>query len=386
MTITSSSTAPLRGIRVLDLTRLLPGPACTLHLADLGAEVIKIEDTDLGDYASKPVRTLVNRNKRAIRINLKTEAGRQILIDLAKNADILVESFRAGVMDKLHVGFDNLRAINPALVFCSITGFGQRGTMANEPGHDINFCALSGVADQTGHPETGPALSNVPFGDLLGGTMTAVSGILAALFDAHRSGKGRHVDIAIADSMLAQTILPLALYNQDQQVPRVGATALTGAHPCYGIYKTKDQRYIGMGAFEKKFWDAFCELVDRPDLKPHHMPEPPQISDQIKQELSNLFEQHDLSWWKQKLTQSGTCVSPILQVDEAMSHPHFIERGMSLGINKNLYFGCPIQMTDFQFSIRHPAPDPGANTQEILKELGYSPATIALLKTQGAVA
>lgn len=386
MTTTTNSTAPLRGIRVLDLTRLLPGPACTLHLADLGAEVIKIEDTEQGDYASKEVRELVNRNKRALRLNLKIPSGRQILLELVKDADILVESFRAGVMDRLGVGYAALHLINPALVFCSITGFGQHGPLASEPGHDINFCALSGVSDQAGHPQTGPALSNVPFGDLLGGTMTAVSGILAALFDAHRSGKGRHVDISIADSMLAQTMLPLALYNRDQQVPRVGTTALTGALPCYGVYKTKDNRYIGMGAFEKKFWDRFCDLVERADLKPYHTPSDPATAAKIKQEVSNLFAQHNLHWWQQMLEGSGTCVTPILQVDEAMAHPHFIARGMSLGQEKNQQLGCPIQMTDFHFVIQHPAPQPGAHTHSILKELGYNQETIDTLLQQGAIA
>src|SRR5690625_6805263 len=162
MTPSAKSTAPLNGIKILDLTRLLPGPACTLHLADLGADVIKIEDTQLGDYANWEFRALVNRNKHCMRLDLKKEAGQQVLLELVKEAHIFVESFRPGVMQRLGVDYPRLREVNPALVFCSITGFGQDGPLSEHPGHDINFCALSGVADQVGHPDTGPALSNVP--------------------------------------------------------------------------------------------------------------------------------------------------------------------------------------------------------------------------------
>ena len=201
--------APLAGVRVLDLTRLLPGPLGTLHLADLGADVIKIEDTGAGDYASPAVRALVNRNKRAIRIDLKQPEGVATLLRLCREADVLVEGFRPGVMQRLGVGYEAVAAVNPRIVYCSISGFGQTGPLRDMPGHDLNYAALAGVADQIGNA-AGPALSNLPVADLLGGTMTAVMGILAALFDAARTGRGRHVDIAIADGVLAHAVLPLA--------------------------------------------------------------------------------------------------------------------------------------------------------------------------------
>jgi crotonobetainyl-CoA:carnitine CoA-transferase CaiB-like acyl-CoA transferase len=192
------SGAPLAGVRVLDLTRLLPDPMATLHLADLGADVIKVEDTGAGDYASPAVRALVNRNKRGIRLDLKNPAGVAALLQLCRGADVLIEGFRPGVMQRLGLGYDTLAAANPRLVMCSLSGWGQTGPLRDLPGHDLNYTALAGVADQMG------GLTNLPIGDLLGGTMTAVMGLLAALFDAARTGRGRHVDIAIADGVLAE--------------------------------------------------------------------------------------------------------------------------------------------------------------------------------------
>lgn len=368
----TAQSAPLQGVTVLDLTRLLPGPACTLHLADLGANVIKIEDTQAGDYASHEVRQVVNRNKRAIRINLKSEAGVTILKRLVKQAHILVESFRPGVMGNLGVGYEELKQENPALIYCSITGYGQTGPMKDEPGHDINFCALSGVADQIGEASTGPALSNVPVGDLLGGSMMAVTGILAALFDTQRTQKGRYIDIAIADGALAHNMLPLALLNKTDQSPQIGQTALTGNLPCYGLYKTKDGRYIGMGAYEKKFWDRFCDLVNKPELKKQHTPASLSDAENTKTQLQHLFASHDFSWWRSTLENSGTCVTPILNLEETMVHPQIIARDMSLTFDDLHQLGCPIKMSGFQFSIRLNAPAQGEHTTEILQELGYT--------------
>ena len=225
---TLAAGAPLAGVKVLDLTRLLPGPMCTLHLADLGADVIKVEDTGAGDYASAPVRDMVNRNKRGMRLDLKHPAGVDALLALCENADVLVEGFRPGVMDRLGVGWAAVHARNPRLVYASISGYGQSGPLRDEPGHDMNYSALVGVADQMGSPSGELALSNVPVADLLGGTMTAVMGILAALFDAGRTGRGRHVDIAIADGLLAHAVLPMAAVHREGRPRAASSDRLTG--------------------------------------------------------------------------------------------------------------------------------------------------------------
>jgi crotonobetainyl-CoA:carnitine CoA-transferase CaiB-like acyl-CoA transferase len=234
----ASESAPLAGVRVLDLTRLLPGPMCTLHLADMGADVIKIEDTGAGDYAAPALRTLVQRNKRALRVDLKRPEGVAVLHSLARTADVLVEGFRPGVMERLGVGYEALAALNPKLVYCSITGYGQSGPYRDEPGHDLNYCALAGVSDQIGRAGDAPALSNVPVADLLGGSLTAAMGLLAALFDAQRTGRGRHVDISIADSTLAHAVVPMVSMLRDGATRRAGTDKLSGGLPCYGARTT----------------------------------------------------------------------------------------------------------------------------------------------------
>ena len=248
-----SGRPPLQGVRVLDLTRLLPGPMCTLHLADLGADVIKIEDLGAGDYASPAVREQVNRNKRGIRIDLKQPEGAALLLQLCEGADVLVEGFRPGVMARLGLDAATVLARNPRLVYCSISGYGQTGALSQKAGHDLNYCGFAGVADQIATPSGELALSNLPVADLLGGAMPAVMGILAALFDAQRTGQGRHVDVAIADGVLAHAVIPMAGVHTRGRAPTAGADKLTGALPCYGLYATQDERYLAVGAFEHKF-------------------------------------------------------------------------------------------------------------------------------------
>jgi len=363
--------APLAGVRVLDLTRLLPGPLGTMHLADLGADVIKIEDTGAGDYASPAVRALVNRNKRAIRIDLKHADGVATLLGLCRDADVLVEGFRPGVMQRLGVGYEAVAAVNPRIVYCSISGFGQTGPLRDMPGHDLNYTALAGVAHQIGNA-AGPALSNLPLADLLGGTMTAVAGILAALFDVQRSGRGRHVDIAIADGVLAHAVLPLAGWHQHGQVPQVGQSALTGALACYGFYRTADDRQVAVGALESKFWDELCRTLERPDLVPLHRSGDAATEESLRAELAAIFGARPLAHWRSLFHDGVGCVTPVLRVDEALEHPHFRARGMRVEADgaAPLQFGCPIKMTGFEPSSPRPAPQAGGHTDEILREAG----------------
>jgi alpha-methylacyl-CoA racemase len=270
------SGGPLRGVRVLDLTRLLPGPVATLHLADMGADVIKIEDHGVGDYA----RTLgdgpdgvsvfyrsVNRNKRGLRLDLKRAPGREVFLRLARAADIVVESFRPGVSRKLGIDYETLRAINPGIVYCAITGYGQTGPLAMAAGHDLNYIGLAGVLDQIGVDGGQPAIPNLQIGDLLGGAMTAVMGILAALFDAQRSGQGRLVDVAMSEAVLAHNLFPFFALQS--------AAGCRSAVPICSAAETRAMASMPppMGATwpshrsRKKFWDVFCEALGRPDWK-----------------------------------------------------------------------------------------------------------------------
>jgi len=382
----ASTGAPLAGVRVLDLTRLLPGPLGTMHLADLGADVVKIEDTGAGDYASPSVRALVNRNKRAIRIDLKQAQGVATLLRLCRDADVLVEGFRPGVMQRLGVGYDAVAAVNPRIVYCSISGFGQTGPLRDTPGHDLNYASLAGVADQIGNA-AGPALSNLPVADLLGGTMTAVAGMLAALFDAARTGRGRHVDIAMADGVLAHAVLPLAGLHQHGHVARVGHSALTGALACYGYYRTADDRQVAVGALEPKFWQDLCRLLERPDLAPLHRSGDAATEERLRDALAAIFRARPLAHWRDLFHDGVGCVTPVLRIDETLEHPHFRARGMRVATDDAAppQLGCPIKMTGFEPAPPRPAPRAGEHTDEILRQAGLDASAVAGLRAAGAV-
>ncbi|HSV53517.1 MAG TPA: CaiB/BaiF CoA-transferase family protein [Burkholderiaceae bacterium] len=378
--------APLAGVRVLDLTRLLPGPMSTLHLADLGADVVKIEDLGAGDYAAASVRALVNRNKRAIRIDLKQAAGTAALLRLCRDADVLVEGFRPGVMQRLGLGYEAVAAVNPRIVYCSLSGFGQTGPLRDMPAHDLNYAALTGVADQIGTAND-PALSNLPVADLLGGTMTAVMGILAALFDAARSGRGRHVDIAIADGVLAHAVLPLAALNQHGKLAPAGQGTLTGALACYGLYRTADARHVAVGALERKFWDALCLRLARPDLATLHRTGNAATEERLRTELAAIFGSRPLAHWAALFDDGQACVTPVLRLDEALDHAHFQARGMPLraAADGPTEFACPVKMSGFEFTVRHTAPEPGQHTDEILREAGFDACELAALRAAAAI-
>lgn len=388
-TFATTSRAPLQGIRVLDLTRLLPGPVCTMHLGDLGADVIKIEDLDLGDYAAQSVRELVNRNKRGLRLDLKNEAGRQTLIRLVQDADVLVESFRPGVMERLGVGYETLKAHNPRLIYCSLTGYGHTGPWNKAAGHDMNYTGWTGVLEQMGSSDSGlPALSNVPVADLLGGSLTATMGILAALVDVARTGQGRFVDIAIADGVMAHALIPLASVNTQRSTSPIGQSKLTGAVPCYAIYPTADGRHLGVAAFERKFWDRFCTVMGRDDLQQHHLPKDSATTERVFAELRSLIASQPLAHWQALFANEDCCVSPILKLEESLELEQFQARGMVLPLNGSAtqrQFGCPVKMSDFEFAVRHPAPQPGQHTDAVLAEAGLSPEDIAQLRSQVAI-
>jgi len=267
---------PLSHVRVLDLTRLLPGPMATLHLADLGANVIRMEPVaEEGEPEGEGRRTdargvlalMLNRNKRAIRVDVKQPAGREILLRLAAESDVLLEGFRPGVADRLGIGYEAARGVNPRIVYCSISGYGQTGPNRLRAGHDINYLACAGVGDQIGVPDGPPAISNLQIGDLLGGSLTAAMGILAALVDAQVHGRGRYIDVSMTDSVMAHAVLALATLTSSGRTAPRGEDLLSGGVPCYNYYRTQDGRYLAVGALEAKFWERLCEAVGRPDLK-----------------------------------------------------------------------------------------------------------------------
>jgi len=379
------SGGPLQGVRVLDLTRLLPGPVATLHLADLGAEVIKIEDHAAGDYARilgdgpdgvSVFYRCVNRNKRGLRLDLKQPAGQAIFLHLVQSADIVVESFRPGVADKLGIGYDALRAQRPALVYCAITGYGQYGPLAQDAGHDLNYIGFSGVLDQIGVDGGPPAIPNLQVGDLLGGAMTATMGMLAALYDAQRSGQGRLVDVAMSEAVLAHNLFPLFALQTGGEVPPRGLDLLSGGNAGYGVYQTADGRYMAVAPLEKKFWDIFCAALGRLDWQARYGARG-EAAKSLRAELAAVFASRDQKTWSQFFAEIDCCVTPVLDVSEALAHPHFAARGMSVHADGVTQYAPPLKLSNWAFAVDRVAPTPGEHSEEILRQAGYTPAEIA---------
>jgi crotonobetainyl-CoA:carnitine CoA-transferase CaiB-like acyl-CoA transferase len=383
---------PLHGIRVLDLTRLLPGPMATLHLADMGADVVKIEDTGAGDYARGMGRMregvsdffrLVNRNKRAIRLDLKRRDGLDIFFRLAKNADVVVEGFRPGVMAKLGAGYDALAALNPRIVVCSISGYGQDGPYAERAGHDINYIGIAGVADQIGTAEA-PVVPNFQIADLLGGALTAVMGILAALVDAKTSGRGRSVDVSMTDAVLAHAIFPLLGFLEHGTTPGRGATLLGGGVPCYNTYRTRDGRWMAVGALEQKFWETLCDTLGCPELKGKHIVYGEEARP-VKERLAAIFAARTRAEWTEVFARADCCVSPVLGIEEALDDEQLRARKMIFSEDGMPRLAFPVKFSEFEFGVERPAPARGEHTDEILRETGCGKAEIEALRKSGAI-
>ena len=301
--------APLAGVRVLDLSRLLPGPMCSLYLADLGADVIKVEDTRAGDYAraldTPPGRVsamfrAINRGKRSVAIDLKDARGRDAFLALVRTADVVLEGFRPGVMAALGLDHPALAAVRPALVYCSISGYGQDGPRANEPGHDINYLGYTGVLEASGARGGPPALSSLQIADLLGGAASAAIAILAALVAARGGGEGRRIDVAMADATLAHAVFGVHAMEQRGAPAARGDDLLTGGVPCYGVYATGDARFLAVGALEEKFWTTLCQALGRADLVARQF----ERGAAVRGELEAIFAGATLAQWTDRLARS----------------------------------------------------------------------------------
>ncbi len=395
---------PLDGIRVLDLSRLLPGPFCTLLLADLGAEVLKVEDTGLGDYlrwtppyvggeqekargvASAPYLAL-NRNKRAIKLDLKLEPAREVLIGLAREYDVLVESFRPGVLDRLGVGYERLRQENEGLVYCAISGYGQDGPLRDRAGHDMNYLARNGLLALAGEADGPPVQAAGQIADLGGGGEMAAFAIAAALVERARTGKGRFLDVSMTDGALSWQAMPAAATLAEGKGPRRGELGLAGSWICYRPYEAADG-WVALGALEPKFWQAFCAGVDRTDLIERQFDAP---GGETHRQVEEIFRTRTRAQWVEFADQHDCCLEPVLELDEALASDLVTEREMILtvdqpGAGQVRQVASPLKLDGQRPQRAEPAPASGEHTDEVLAALGYDAARIAQLREQGAVA
>ncbi len=384
---------PLAGVRVLDFTRLLPGPVCTQYLADLGADVVKVEDTGAGDYARSigaegDAPSLfyrnVNRGKRSLAIDLKDREGHDCVLALARRADVLVEGFRPGVMNALSLGYATLSRHNPRLVYASISGYGQDGPRALRAGHDINYLGYAGVLAETGARGGPPALSNLQVADLLGGAASAAIPLLAALVRAKATGRGARVDVAMADAVLAHQHFALQALSRGEARAR-GDDLLTGGVPCYGVYATADGRHLAVGALEERFWRALCAALGREELAPFGLARGPE-GERTRAALAAQFASAPLAHWVARLEGVDCCVTPVATLGEALDDPQFAARGMvERRADGTPRLAPPWKLDGAGGGATAEAPRQGQHGRELLAEAGIDEATIAALAARGVL-
>lgn len=390
--------ASLEDIVVLDFTRLLPGPFCTQLLANLGADVIKIEDPKLGDYmrsvpplldgVSYPF-VMVNRGKRSLAVDLKTAEGQEIIRKLARRADVVVEQFRPGVMARLGADYDGLALMNPKLVYCSFSGYGQTGPYKDLPGHDINFEALAGILAVTGSKENRrPAIPGVPIADLAGGFNAALA-ILASLRTRDRTGRGEFIDLSIYDTAVTLLVLGLARYLATGDEPLPGETLITGTFPFYALYETQDGRWLSVATVEPKFWTRMCEVIGTPELAEHQFADEPERTS-VAEVLTAKFREKTLNEWERIFEPERLPIASVKRVPEVVHDPHVKARGLLPsvdvpGLKRLQVIAHPAKHTVTGTTNPSTVPTRGEHTQDILKSIGYTSKRIADLAKKGII-
>jgi crotonobetainyl-CoA:carnitine CoA-transferase CaiB-like acyl-CoA transferase len=388
----------LKELKMLDLSRLLPGPYCSLLLADLGMEVLKVEDPDLGDYSRKmglmgkrdsAFFLSLNRNKKSITLNLKKREGREIFYKLIETYDIVLEGFRPGVMDRLGIGYQELKKRNPRVIFCSLSGYGQDGPYRERSGHDANYIGLGGLLEITGEKNGDPVLPGVQIADIGGGGMMAAIAILAAAIHREKTEEGQFLDISMMDGVISWLSMHAGKYFFDKELPKRGEMQLSGRYACYQVYPTKDGRHMSLGALEPKFWMNFCETIGRRDLIYKQFIEGEERL-RVIEEIQDLFKTKTQKEWVDFFKNVDACCEPILNFEEVFQHPQVLHRKMVMEYEHSVegkvrQVGNPIKSSQFPFEIRLPSPAWGEHTMEVLKAIGYSEEEIKHFKEVKAI-
>lgn len=394
----TTASLPLRGVRILDLTRLLPGPYATMLLADLGAEIIKVEEPNKGDYAREIgpyIRgigcwyLMFNRNKKSLGINLKEARGRELFYRLVERSHVVIEGFRPGTAKRLGVDFDSLQEHNQSLVYCSLSGYGQTGAYSSRVGHDINYIGVSGLLDMTRVADGKPAIPGLPVADLAGGLLAAFL-ISIALREAEASGKGRYLDVSMTDLVSSWSIYNLLPYLATGTVPKGGESFSTGKYPSYNLYQASDGKYITLGATEEKFWKAFCRQTGLSDLEADHTPEESKRDD-VEARTRETFRARRSSDWLETLRGEEVPVAPVNSPEELMKDPGLADRGIFWTL-EDPRLGSLVQS---RFQVEYtadleerstPPPSLGEHSAEVLQEVGLSREEVQELARRGIIA
>lgn len=388
---------PLHGVKILDFTRLLPGPFGTMVLGDLGAEVLRVEAPSFPDLLRmmppmdgevSAAHRQMNRNKRSILLDLKNPEGAKVVKRLVKLYDVVMEQFRPGVMDRLGVGYDALSSVNPRLIFCSITGYGQDGPLRDRAGHDINYLSLSGLMSYMGRKEAGPLPLGIQVADQCAGGLNAVIAVLAALVHRDRAGEGQRIDISMTDGSVHLGCLELMnCLASGKEASRESAVLNGGSF--YDFYETADGKHMSVGSLEPQFFSALCKALQRDDLIPLHMAMGAR-GDKLKEELRKEFKKRPRKEWEEIFARTDACVEPVLSIAEALAHPLTRARQMVVKVERGdgaaqEQVGSPYKFSRTGCEFNFAGVVPGKHTDQVLKEAGFSDAEIKDLKAKGVV-
>ncbi|MFZ5572775.1 MAG: CaiB/BaiF CoA transferase family protein [Thermodesulfobacteriota bacterium] len=376
----------LDGILVVDLSRLLPGPYCSMILADHGARVIAIEDKRY--QAEGLFLSTVNRNKEHMSLDLKTPEGKAVFFRLAEKADVVLEGFRPGVVARLGVDYEAVRRINPGIIYCSITGYGQTGPYRDRAGHDANYMSVAGVLDLIGEADRPPSIPGVQLADIAGGGMNAAIGVLLALHAREKTGQGQYIDISMTDGMAGLLAVPLFFRQLTGQIPGRADTMLSHRYACYNTYETADGRHISIGAVELRFWKVLCDHLGVPEYIPL------QYDDARRKEIIGFmrktFRGKTMAEWEREFGDLDICFGPVKRLDEAMQDPQLRSRDMfpeleSAPGRKTDAIGIPVKLSGTPGTLRTPPVRFGQSTASVLTEFGYSGEEIEDLTRKGVI-
>ena len=384
---------PLSSLNILDFSTLLPGPFASLLLGDMGADVLRVESPTRPDLVRllppyeggvSASHAYLNRNKRSIALDLKRPEAVEVVKSLVQSYDIVLEQFRPGVMDKLGVGYEALKALNPKLIYVSITGYGQTGPYRDRAGHDLNYLAVSGLASYTGRRDSGPLPLGMQVADIAGGSLHGVIGLLAAVVQRQATGQGQHVDISMTDCAFSLHAMAGAGYLAAGVEPQMEDQALNGGS-FYDYYQSRDGRWFAVGSLEPQFMQQLCAAIGQPELAKKGLSSKLDEQQALKREIAGAFAEQDFAYWCERFAALDACVEPVLSLSEAAQHPQIKARHLLTEVSRDGHapqaqMACPIKFSQPLEAPKHIGVSVGAHTDQVLAELGYTPERIAELR------